>query len=246
MTEGQAAPAEADLTVSAQIVRTADGDGNDGRERGGESGSWKSHLQRKHENIVEHNIERASCEGGNHGDRGSVIVSRKCRERIIGHEEGGRNQYDAQIGTSQPDQLRVRTEDPENLFREEDASGYKDQADQHAPGDRLEEVVIRRLFSGMINGISGSGTDPDHGADREEQSVDWKHEIQHRETVGTGADRDEEGISKNIDRKTKHSGNTLQNIFEKCFIHGNENPFLKSILSCVRMKMIVLPQTDPG
>ena len=106
--------------------------------------------------------------------------------------------------------------------------------------------MICLLLLGVADAVSCRGADTDHGADREEHAVDRKHQVQHGKSVRAGADRDEEGISKNIDRKTKHSGNTLQNIFEKCFIHGNENPFLKSILSCVRRKMIVLPQTDPG
>ena len=66
MTEGKPTAAEANLAVFPKIVGAAYTDSNNGRERCCQRCAGKSHLQRKHKDIIKQNIEAAACEGCDH------------------------------------------------------------------------------------------------------------------------------------------------------------------------------------
>lgn len=73
----------------------------------------------------------------------------------------------------------------------------------------MEKTGIGIFTGSLVNSIPRSRTDLDQRTDCIHHTIDRKNQVQNRQTVGSGIDRDKISIRQNIDRDTDHSGDDL-------------------------------------
>ena len=159
---------------------------DDGRESRRQHRAEDPHAKRKHENIVQHHVGKASSDHGGHGALRRAVVSHKAQKQVVQHEHGRKQQDHLQINAAHLIDRTVRPQKPDQRPRRGQTQQEENSRDRSRQKNGRRKGLIRRpvILLSLQDGIPGSSAHPDHQPASVDEIINRDRQVQRGQPVG--------------------------------------------------------------
>ena len=203
-------------TLLRKHMRSADRTAHDRRDAGSERGTRDAELHREHEDVVEDDVKDTTQKHSHHRSPWRTVVPGEGAHTAVQHKEWRKHHEDPGIRDAHCSDLRIRTEELQDLgYAEKSEQHERDTADQR-PYDGIREVAVRLVLSARTaDREARRRAHRKHIAEGEDQIVEREHQVQRRHTGRPTRDGDEKGVHQDVGRHADLTDDIRRYVFCK-------------------------------